>query len=74
MLVCFVCLKESTCETKKNDFYFTSKAPFVFERDIKCKKFRTKKCLQILAPKIFCSPNILTSEIALNEKILFLFF
>ena len=26
LLVCFVCLKESTCETRKNVFYFTSKA------------------------------------------------
>ena len=31
VLVCFVCLKESTCETKKNVFYFTSKALFVLE-------------------------------------------
>ena len=31
LLVCFVCLKESTCETRKNDFYFTSKALFVLE-------------------------------------------
>ena len=28
-LVCFLCLKECTCETKKNVFYFTSKALFV---------------------------------------------
>ena len=26
LLVCFVCLKESTFETRKNAFYFTSKA------------------------------------------------
>ena len=31
LLVCFVCLKESTCETKKNVFYFTSKALFVLD-------------------------------------------
>ena len=31
LLVCFVCLKESTCETRKNVFYFTSKAFFVLE-------------------------------------------
>ena len=31
LLVCFVCLKESTCETRKNAFYFTSKAPLVLE-------------------------------------------
>ena len=31
LLVCFVCLKESTCETRKNVFYFTSKALFAFE-------------------------------------------
>ena len=30
-LVCFLCLKESTCETRKNIFYFTSNALFVFE-------------------------------------------
>ena len=30
-LVCFVILKESTCETRKNVFYFTSKALFVLE-------------------------------------------
>ena len=29
LLVCFVSLKESTCETRKNVFYFTSKALFV---------------------------------------------
>ena len=29
LLVCFVCLKESTWETRKNVFYFTSKALFV---------------------------------------------
>ena len=26
LLVSFLCLKESTCETSKNVFYFTSKA------------------------------------------------
>ena len=31
LLVCFVSLKEGTCETKKNVFYFTSKALFVLE-------------------------------------------
>ena len=31
LLVCFVCLKESTCETRKNAFYFTSKALLVLE-------------------------------------------
>ena len=30
-LVCFLCLKESTCETRRNVFYFTSKAFFVLE-------------------------------------------
>ena len=29
--VCFLCLKKSTCETRKNVFYFTSKALFVLE-------------------------------------------
>ena len=28
----FLSLKESTCETRKNVFYFTSKAFFVFEK------------------------------------------
>ena len=31
LLVCFERLKESTCETRKNVFYFTSKALFVPE-------------------------------------------
>ena len=31
LLVSFVCLKESTSETRKNDFYFTSKALLVLE-------------------------------------------
>ena len=31
LLVCFVCLKENTFETKKNAFYFTSKALVVLE-------------------------------------------
>ena len=31
LLVCFACLKEKTCETRKNIFYFTSKALFVLE-------------------------------------------
>ena len=29
--VCFLYLKQSTCETRKNVFYFTSKAFFVLE-------------------------------------------
>ena len=31
LLVCFVCLKESTCETRRMFFYFTLKASFVLE-------------------------------------------
>ena len=31
LLVCFLRLKGSTCETRKNVFYFTSKALFVLE-------------------------------------------
>ena len=31
LLVCFVILKESTCETRKNNFYFASKSLFVHE-------------------------------------------
>ena len=31
LLVCFLHLKESTCETRKNVFYYTSKAFFVLE-------------------------------------------
>ena len=31
LLVCFACLKERTCETRKNGFYFTSKALFILE-------------------------------------------
>ena len=31
LLVCFLCLKKSTCETRKNVFYFTLKALFILE-------------------------------------------
>ena len=31
-LVCFLILKEGTWETKKNVFYFTSKALFVLQK------------------------------------------
>ena len=31
LIVYFVCLKERTCETRKNVFYFASKALFVLE-------------------------------------------
>ena len=31
LLICFVCLKESACKTRKNDFYFTSKALVILE-------------------------------------------
>ena len=31
LLVCFVCLKENTCETRKNVFYFTLRAFYVLE-------------------------------------------
>ena len=32
LLVCFLSLNESTCQTRKNVFYFTSKALFVLEK------------------------------------------
>ena len=32
LLVCFLSLKESTCETSKSIFYFTSKPLFILER------------------------------------------
>ena len=31
LLVCFECLKKSTCKTRKNTFYFTLKALLVLE-------------------------------------------
>ena len=31
LLICFLRLKESTFETRKNGFFFTSKAPFFIE-------------------------------------------
>ena len=34
LLVCFVCLKESTFEIRKNVFYFTLKALFVLDNQI----------------------------------------
>ena len=32
LLVCFLSINESTCQTRKNAFYFTSKALFVLEK------------------------------------------
>ena len=32
LLVCFLSLNESTCQTRKNVFYFTSKAFFILEK------------------------------------------
>ena len=32
LLVCFLSLNESTCQTRENAFYFTSKALFVIEK------------------------------------------
>ena len=32
LLVCFLNLNESTCQTRENAFYFTSKALFVLEK------------------------------------------
>ena len=32
LLVCFLSLSKSTCQTRKNVFYFTSKALFVLEK------------------------------------------
>ena len=32
LLVCFLILNESTCQTRKNAFHFTSKALFVLEK------------------------------------------
>ena len=32
LLICFVSLKENNYETRKNVFYFTSKALFVLEK------------------------------------------
>ena len=50
-LVCFVYFKESTCETKKNVFYFTLKAPFV---------------LEIIKFKLFGYSNVIKSSNALE--------
>ena len=43
--VCFVCLKESTCETRNNIFYFTSKA-LLLPEIIKSELF---KCSNVMA-------------------------
>ena len=32
LLVCFLSLNKSTCQTRRNSFYFTSKALFVLEK------------------------------------------
>ena len=47
LLVCFLCLKDSTCGTRKNVFYFILKALFV---------------LEIIKFSIFRYSNIMTSS------------
>ena len=39
LLVCLLSVKESTCETRKNAFYFSSKALFVLKK-VKFQNFR----------------------------------
>ena len=46
-LVCFVCLNERTCKTRKNVFCFTSKALFIFEI-IKFQDFHIFKCYDVI--------------------------
>ena len=45
LLVCFVSLKRSTCETRKKIFYFSSKALFVLE----VIKFQLFRCSNVMA-------------------------
>ena len=50
LLVCFVCLKKSTCETRKNVFYFTSKASqkFHFPIEVVLNPLETQKGLELV--------------------------
>ena len=47
LLVCYLCLRVNTCETRKNVFYFTLKALFV---------------LEIIRFKLFRYSNVMTSS------------
>ena len=48
LLVCFLYLKESTCETRKNVFYFISKALFVLEIISLSLTFQIFKCHDVI--------------------------
>ena len=49
LLVYFVCLKESSCEIKKDVFYFTSKALFKFRSwDNQSLIFQVFKCHDVI--------------------------
>ena len=48
LLVWFVCLKESTCKTRKNVFYFISKALFVLEIHNEILNFQIFKCHDVI--------------------------
>ena len=62
LLVCFVCLKESTCETRKNAFYFTSKALLVFEI-ITFWHFRYSNIMTSSNPQVWKTKHILLNNL-----------
>ena len=60
LLVCFAWLKESTCETRKNVFFFTLKALFILEI-IKFSLFRYSNIMMSLNAQAWNTKHILNN-------------
>ena len=67
VLVCFVSLKESTCETKKNIFYFTLKALFVLEI-IKFYLFRYSNVMASSNTQVWNTKHILLNNLEIKQS------
>ena len=67
-----ICLKESTCETRKNVFHFTSKAFFVLEI-IKFKLFRYSNAMTSSNAQACNTKHILLSNLGSKHTLLMKF-
>ena len=72
LLVCFVSLKEGTCETKKNVFYFTSKAIFVLEI-IKFELFRYSNVMTSSNAQAWSTKHILRNNLGSKHSLVIKF-
>ena len=72
LVVCFVCLTDSTCETRKNVFYFTTKALFVLEV-IKFSLFRYSNIMTSSNVQTWNTKHILLNNVGSKHSLLMKF-